>query len=244
MRGVPRVLETNYFAGTIDEAASAIVERALCGEGGHVSLLNVHVLMAAQRDLRLAAALGSAWRVFPDGAPVAWLQRRRGATRAERVAGPDLMLEVLRRDREARLRHFLFGSTPDVVRLLTQRLRAGFPDCNIVGTLAPLPGAERDLAVLEQIRATEPHLIWAAFGAPKQELWAHEHARALAPALVVGVGAAFDFNAGAKQRAPRWMQDAGLEWLHRLASEPRRLGWRYLSTNSRFVVQVLREIAR
>jgi N-acetylglucosaminyldiphosphoundecaprenol N-acetyl-beta-D-mannosaminyltransferase len=238
------VLGLDCFAGTIDAAASEIVERALDGGGGHVSLLNVHLLMTAQRDRRLAEALVSSWRMFADGAPIAWLQRHAGARPAERCAGPDLMLEVLRADRAGRLRHFLFGSTPDVVECLAERPLAAFPSCSIVGRLAPPSGAEHDEDALEAIRTAEPHVVWAALGAPKQELWAHRHALALAPALVIGIGAAFDFNAGTKQRAPRWMQTCGLEWLHRLAREPRRLGWRYLSTNSLFVARALRELVR
>jgi N-acetylglucosaminyldiphosphoundecaprenol N-acetyl-beta-D-mannosaminyltransferase len=234
-------LARDCFAGSLAEAADAVVERALSGEGGYATLLNVHVLTTAQRDERLGAAVSGSWRVFPDGAPVAWLQRRRGAA-AERVPGPDLMLEVFRH--AAPLRHFLFGSTPEVLARLSRRLRDSFPGCEIAGTLAPPAGGEHAPTALATIREAEPHLVWTALGAPKQELWAHAHARDLAPALVLCVGAAFDFHAGVKRRAPDWMRGHGLEWLHRLATEPRRLGWRYLSTNSLFVLRTLRHLGR
>jgi N-acetylglucosaminyldiphosphoundecaprenol N-acetyl-beta-D-mannosaminyltransferase len=235
-----RVLGIDCFAGEPHEAASLVVDRARSGRGGYVSLMNVHVAMSASRDCSVRAALRDAWRVFPDGAPISWLERRRGATRAERVAGPDLMLSVLRR---AGLRHFLFGSTPGVLTRLEQRLPALVPGLRVAGSLAPPPGAEHEPVVIEGIRKAKPDVVWVALGAPKQELWARRHTAALHPALVVGVGAAFDFHAGAKRRAPQWMQRSGLEWLHRLASEPRRLGWRYVSTNSRFLVCAVREIA-
>jgi N-acetylglucosaminyldiphosphoundecaprenol N-acetyl-beta-D-mannosaminyltransferase len=165
-------------------------------------------------------------------------------TYAERVPGPDLMLEVVRRDVDSRLRHFLFGSTDEVLDRLATGLRQRFPGVQIAETLSPGPATERDPEVLDEIRAAEPHVVWTALGAPKQELWAHDHAAVLAPSLLVCVGAAFDFHAGTKRRAPEWMREHGLEWLHRLGSEPRRLGWRYLSTNSLFVARTLRDLGR
>jgi N-acetylglucosaminyldiphosphoundecaprenol N-acetyl-beta-D-mannosaminyltransferase len=239
-----RVLGIDCFVGDIRQAAVAAIDRARSGEGGFVSLMNVHVAMTAQRDTAVFSALERAWRVFPDGAPIAWLERKRGAAYARRVAGPDLMLEVLRHGRESGLRHFLFGSTPDVLAAMANRLRQQMPDLKLVGTVAPPRGDEHDENLLDEVRSAAPDIVWLGLGAPKQELWAHRHADSLKPALVIGVGAAFDFHAGAKRRAPGWMQRAGLEWLHRLVSEPRRLGWRYLSTNTRFTFAALRDIAQ
>jgi N-acetylglucosaminyldiphosphoundecaprenol N-acetyl-beta-D-mannosaminyltransferase len=142
------------------------------------------------------------------------------------------------------LRHFLFGSTPAVLGSLERRIRQRFSGVAIAGVLAPPHGDERSAACVEAIAATEPHVVWVALGAPKQELWMADHAAALASSLLVGVGAAFDFHAGLKPRAPHWMQERGLEWLHRLATEPRRLGWRYLSTNTLFALAVLRHELR
>jgi N-acetylglucosaminyldiphosphoundecaprenol N-acetyl-beta-D-mannosaminyltransferase len=240
--GTCRVLGIDCFAGDLREATALLVDRARSGDGGFASLMNVHVAMTAQRDDGLRSALGDAWTVLPDGAPISWLERRRGAQRAERVAGPDLMLAVLRESLD--LRHFLFGSTSDVLARLEQRLPDAVPGLRLAGSLGPAQGEENDSAVIEAVRGAKPHVVWVALGAPKQELWARRHAAALAPALVVGVGAAFDFHAGSKPRAPQWMQRAGLEWLHRLASEPRRLAWRYASTNTRFVLFAARELVR
>ena len=225
----------NCFVGSLDSAASAIVERAFSGGGGYAVLANTHVLTTAQRSLPLLAALEAAWMVFPDGAPVAWLQRRTGADGAFRIAGPDLMPAVLARGRKVGLRHFLFGSTPIVLRLLETRLKQEVSGVEIVGSCAPEPGEEHSPEVLAKIRSARPHVVWVALGAPRQELWMHRHVRALEPAVALGVGAAFDFHAGTKTRAPRWLQNAGLEWLHRLGSEPLRLGPRYLRTNTEFI---------
>jgi N-acetylglucosaminyldiphosphoundecaprenol N-acetyl-beta-D-mannosaminyltransferase len=232
-----RVLDVECFVGDLDSAADAVVERALRGEGGYACLGNVHVLITAHKDRRLRRALVEAWAVFPDGAPVAWLQRRQGSKVATRIGGPDLMPRVLERGKTVGLRHFLFGSTPGTVCALESQLRIKHPGIELVGTWAPPPGEENDDASIDRVIAAQPHVVWVALGAPKQECWMHRHAGRLAPALALGVGAAFDFLSDAKRRAPTWMQRSGLEWAHRLSTEPRRLGPRYLRTNTEFILR-------
>jgi N-acetylglucosaminyldiphosphoundecaprenol N-acetyl-beta-D-mannosaminyltransferase len=237
------VLGVDCFVGDLDTAASAVVDRAVSGQGGYAVLCNTHVLTGAQRSVPLREALEAAWMVFPDGAPVAWLQRRTGADGARRIGGPDLMPAVLARGRMAGLRHFLFGSTPAVLASLEARLDQAVPEAEIVGARAPEPGAEHSREALTSIRLARPDIIWVALGAPRQELWMHRHALEFEPAIALGVGAAFDFWAGTKSRASKWVQDAGLEWLHRLVSEPLRLGPRYLKTNSAFLLLAGRELS-
>jgi N-acetylglucosaminyldiphosphoundecaprenol N-acetyl-beta-D-mannosaminyltransferase len=168
------------------------------------------------------------------------MQRRLGERRAQRVAGPDLMPRILELGEPLGLRHYLIGSTGDVL----ERIRGRFPDVVFAGWSAPeiTNGTATSSDVCREIRAAQPDVVWCAFGAPKQELWMREHAPLLAPAVLLGVGAAFDFVAGAKPRAPVRMQALGLEWLHRLASEPRRLTGRYVRTNSEFVVRAARDL--
>jgi N-acetylglucosaminyldiphosphoundecaprenol N-acetyl-beta-D-mannosaminyltransferase len=139
------------------------------------------------------------------------------------------------------LRHFLFGSTTDVLARLSERLAVTVPDVEIAGSYSPPPGSEDSAQALAAIRATEPDVVWVALGAPRQELWMLRNAGRVG-ALMLGVGAAFDFHAGTKQRAPVWMQELGLEWLHRFVSEPRRLGPRYLKTNTAFLFLALQEL--
>jgi N-acetylglucosaminyldiphosphoundecaprenol N-acetyl-beta-D-mannosaminyltransferase len=235
------------FAGDLDSAATAVVERALAGEGGYACLGNVHTLVSAVHDPELRTALDDAAIVFPDGSPVAWLQRRTGAHRARRVAGPDLMARVFELGQERALRHYLYGGTDEVVERLEHRLRSRFPDAIICGRLAP-PFAAFDApemaGTVEGIERSGAHVVWCGLGMPKQELWMRRYAAGLAPALTVGVGAAFDFLAGTKQRAPKAMQRLGLEWLHRLGSEPHRLAGRYLRTNSEFIALTGWELLR
>lgn len=229
------VLGVECVAGTTEIAASDALARVRSGQGGYGVFCNVHLLMTAGSNPEVARALADAWHVFPDGAPVAWLQRRQGIDAARRIGGPDFMLETLDIGREAGIRHMLFGTTESVIWQLQERLRARFPGVDIVDAYAPARGLENSPGCIERLRAARPDIIWCALGAPKQELWMHCASPQLGSCLLMGVGAAFDFHSATKRRAPRWMQDHGIEWLHRLLSEPRRLSRRYLVNNSKFV---------
>jgi N-acetylglucosaminyldiphosphoundecaprenol N-acetyl-beta-D-mannosaminyltransferase len=237
---VADVLGTPVFVGDVLSGAKWVVDRATAGVGGYVCLCNVHLFVVARHDDDVRRALENAALAFPDGWPVAWLQRRLGHRSAARVAGPDLMTQAIDDGRRFGIRHFLLGSTDEVLGRLEENLRRRFPGAEIGGRLS-LPFFERfepdgfDSAIADVHRAS-PHVVWLSLGCPKQELWMLRHAQELAPSLVVGVGAAFDFHAGTKTRAPAWLQRAGLEWLHRLLSEPRRLAARYGRTNTEFLL--------
>jgi N-acetylglucosaminyldiphosphoundecaprenol N-acetyl-beta-D-mannosaminyltransferase len=242
------VLGTPIFVGDVASAAGWVVDRALAGAGGYVCLCNVHLFVAARHDDDVRRALAGAVLAFPDGWPIAWLQRRLGHRSAARVAGPDLMACTFADGRSFGVRHFLLGSSEGVVCRLEENLRRRFPGAEIAGRLS-LPFVEpAELGVTEpaiaEVREASPHVVWLSLGCPKQELWMLRYAHELAPALVAGVGAAFDFHAGTKRRAPDWVQRAGLEWLHRLLSEPRRLASRYARTNSEFLLLAAKELLR
>jgi N-acetylglucosaminyldiphosphoundecaprenol N-acetyl-beta-D-mannosaminyltransferase len=234
------VAGTPVFVGELASGTKWMVDRAVAAAGGYVCLCNVHLFVAARHDEQVFRALTGAALAFPDGWPIAWLQRRIGHGGAKRVPGPDLMAEVINTGRRFGLRHFLLGSTDGVLRRLEANLGRGYPGVEIAGRRS-LPFFEADEfsrtePALAEIRRARPHIVWLSLGCPKQELWMLRYAHELAPALVAGVGAAFDFHAGTKPRAPAWVQSAGLEWLHRLVSEPRRLASRYARTNSEFLL--------
>ncbi|MET8326493.1 WecB/TagA/CpsF family glycosyltransferase [Streptomyces sp. NPDC005181] len=230
--GVPVV------ATTPDDASAALVRLALRGEGADVHLCNAYTLALADRDPRLHRTLRAATLNFPDGQGVVWANRlvHRNVP-PMRVYGPDLFLDVFRTGQEAGLRHYLLGSTPEVLEALGAELRARFPAARIVGSEAPpfreLTAGERQ-EQLDRIRSSRAHIVWLGLGTPKQD---HEAARLAAahPAVYVAVGAAFDFVSGNKAQAPLWMQRGGLEWLFRLCSEPRRLWRRVLWGHPRFI---------
>jgi N-acetylglucosaminyldiphosphoundecaprenol N-acetyl-beta-D-mannosaminyltransferase len=238
------VLGFKTFVGDLERAAVAVVDRGRSGEGGYAVLANVHVLVTAQRDHDLSAALRGAWHVFPDGAPVAWLQRRRGQLAAERIAGAELMLAVARAGEPFGLRHAFFGATRETLVSLERRLTAEVPGLLVCEAVAPPFAPLDELGPhVDAIRRAGADVVWVALGAPKQEVFMARHAAGLG-GLALGVGAAFDFLSGSKSRAPQWMQRTGFEWAHRLASEPRRLAGRYLRTNSEFLVRAAVDLCR
>jgi N-acetylglucosaminyldiphosphoundecaprenol N-acetyl-beta-D-mannosaminyltransferase len=230
-------LAGSCFVGDVDSAAERLVGHASAGEGGYVCLCNVHVLTEALRDLRVRRVVSSAAVRFPDGEPVAWLLRRAGHPSARRVGGPDLLPRVLDRGRATGLRHVLVGSTRLKLERLSRVITSAYPGVEVVGAYA-LPFVDRPEvpdSLLDRIRAGHAQLVWVSLGAPKQELWMARAAPALPGVTLVGVGAAFDFLAGDKRRAPALMQRLGFEWLHRLGTEPKRLTSRYVRSNSAFI---------
>ena len=238
--GTCTVLDVEYFVGDVPAATATVLRRVESGRGGYSCLCGVHGIITAQHSERMKGALDEAWLNFPDGAPVAWLMRRHGAETARRVAGPDLMPSVIDAGQELGLRHFLFGSSPEVLERLERRLLDRFPRAIIAGSLSPpfrpLTDAE-NAEVAGKIVAAKADLVWVGLGLPKQDDWLRRSSDLFAPAVGLGVGAAFDFLAGSKPRAPEWMQAAGLEWMHRLLKEPRRLAGRYAKTNTEFVAR-------
>jgi len=215
-------------------------------EPNYVCVTGVHGVMESQSDEDLREIHNSAGLVTPDGMPLVWLSRWRGARQVQRVYGPDLMLELCQRSVGRGYRHFFYGGAEGVADLLASRLEKRFPGLVVAGTFCPpfrpLTDAE-DEEIIRRIRAAEPDLVWVGLSTPKQERWMRSHVDRLGEAVLLGVGAAFDFHAGLKPQAPSWMQRIGLEWLFRMLSEPRRLGPRYLVNNPKFVWSILRESA-
>lgn len=230
-------------------AVDYVIEQGLSsvdrGTGLDVHLCNAYTLALADGDDDYRAMLSRASANFPDGTPVVWANRllhRDAAVAHERVRGPGLFLDVFDAGQERGLKHYLLGSTPDVLAALEQNLRERYPRADIVGVESPPFRALTEQEQAEQagrLRASGAHVVWVGLGTPKQD-WECARLRELVPAVFVAVGAAFDFAAGTKSVAPQWMQDNGLEWVHRLASEPRRLWKRYLFGNTRFVYAAAR----
>ncbi len=223
---------------TYETAVAQICLWAATCESRYVCASNVHMLMEAWDDRSLRDVLRRADLVTADGMPIVWSQRLLGCRQAARVYGPELTLRLCERAASAQVPIGLFGSTEATLELFSERLRTRFPNLKITFALSPpfrKLTAEEDEEVTERIRASGARLLLVGLGCPKQEMWMASHRHRI-PAVMLGVGAAFDFIAGTKPQAPQYMQRAGLEWLFRLATEPRRLWRRYLHNNPRFVV--------
>jgi N-acetylglucosaminyldiphosphoundecaprenol N-acetyl-beta-D-mannosaminyltransferase len=207
----------------------------------YVCVTGVHGVMESQRDEELRRIHERAGMVTPDGMPLVWLAHLDGRRHVERVYGPDLMLACCEQSIRSGTRHFFFGGAPGIAARLAARLSARFPGLVVAGTCCPpfrQPTAEEDAQIVATIDAARPDIVWVGLSTPKQERWMADHVGRVDAPVLVGVGAAFDFHAGVKRQAPRWMQRSGTEWVFRLATEPRRLWRRYLVNNPSFVWRV------
>jgi N-acetylglucosaminyldiphosphoundecaprenol N-acetyl-beta-D-mannosaminyltransferase len=227
-----RVDATSY-----EKAAQCIVQWAHAAVSRYVCVANVHMAMEAYDDPEFRQVINNAALVTSDGMPLVWGLRLLGVPEATRVYGPELTPCVCMHAEREGLAVAFVGSTDDVLARLQSVLRARFPRLVIAYTWSPPfrqldPGEEAEM--LESLRRSQARIIFVGLGCPKQERWmARYHAQV--NATMIGVGAAFDFIAGAKANAPRAVQRLGLEWLFRLMTEPRRLWRRYAYHNPRFL---------
>ncbi len=223
------------------QAVAAVRELALSGDGHAVHLCNAYVLALASKDAEYAALLSRSALNLPDGTPVTWAGRKHGYDLDTPVRGPGLMLDVMRDGVGWGAKHYVYGSTPQVIEALSLRLPELVPGVNIVGLESPpfrdLTDAEA-VELQSRVRDSGAHYVWVGLGTPRQDAFVDRFARTW-PGVTLAVGAAFDFAAGTKKEAPKWMHGTGLEWTHRLASEPGRLWKRYLFGNTRFATQAL-----
>jgi N-acetylglucosaminyldiphosphoundecaprenol N-acetyl-beta-D-mannosaminyltransferase len=238
-------------ACTPTQAAIEVIRLATTDldHGIDIHLCNAYTLALADKSAPFKALLQRASINFPDGKSVVWanklLHRRRTITN-DRVYGPDLFLDVFEKGQELGLRHYLLGSTPHVLAGLETELHRRFPKATIVGSVSPPFRALTEQETAEQtarLVESKAQVVWVGLGTPKQDWEAARLAEDIA-AIFLAVGAAFDFIAGEKKQAPMWMQRSGLEWLFRLAVEPRRLWKRYLFGNARFLRATIKEMLR
>lgn len=226
---------------TAREAAECIVDNAMLGRRGYVCAANVHMCMEAADDREFLEVVRNAALVVPDGKPLYWWMKAFGEKYAQQVRGPDLFRVLCGEASKRDVAIGLYGGSPDVVRKLEVFLKLKFPSLHIAVAISPpyrdLTPAE-EAQFISQINSSGASILFVGLGCPKQEKWMAKNTKTISP-IMIGVGAAFDFYAGTKKSAPDWMKGAGLEWLHRLISEPKRLWKRYLWNNPRYVCRFL-----
>lgn len=226
-------------------AAVAEMESAIeAGRRVYTSTCPAYTLLQGYERAEVRAALNGADWVTPDGMPVVWALRLFGMRGVGRVYGPDLMLRLSERCAQRGYAQYYLGGEPDVADQLALEMQRRFPGLRVAGTYCP-PFREftsdEEQGMISHINASGAEVVWVGLGSPKQDLWMAKYRALLRPSLLVGVGAAFDFFTGRQPQAPRWMQRNGLEWLFRLAHEPRRLWKRYLLGNPRFIWSIIKQ---
>jgi len=213
-------------------------------ESRYVCIANVHMMMEAFGSLEFRMIIDNADLVTPDGMPLVWMLRLKGERNQPRVYGPTLMLHVLESAAHDKIPVGFYGGAPEVLVSLIQRMQARYDTLNVAFSFSPpfhAMSPEEDADMIEKINQSGARILFVGLGCPKQEIWMAGH-RGKVNAVMLGVGAAFDFHSGIKPQAPMWMQKAGLEWLFRLFAEPRRLWKRYLYHNPRFVVLAIADL--
>jgi N-acetylglucosaminyldiphosphoundecaprenol N-acetyl-beta-D-mannosaminyltransferase len=242
----------NYILGTRVDPTSyhATTKTVMCwahgAESRYICVANVHMIMEAYDAPDFRDLINGADLVTPDGMPLVWTLRRLGYHDQTRVYGPALTLEIIAAAAAENIPIGFYGSTQQVLEGMIQAFKSQYPSLQIAYAYSPpfraLTEAE-ELDVVNNINTSGVRVLFVGLGCPKQERWMAAHHNKI-QAVMLGVGAAFDFHAGQKRQAPCWMQRVGLEWLFRLSQEPGRLWRRYLIHNPRFVVLALIQLIK
>ena len=231
----------------LQTALDAIVNAVRERRKGYICVTGVHGVMEAQEDKFFRKILNDAFLCTPDGMPMVWAGKLNGYTKMRRVYGPDLMLDVCAWSETNDCRHFFYGGADGVAELLAEKLKARFPKLQVAGTYTPpfRPlNFEEEKQLQAMVHAAKPDIFWVGLSTPKQEKFMAEYLSKLDVALMIGVGAAFDFHSGRIKQAPRWMQRSGLEWFYRLCCEPRRLAKRYFKNNPLFLLKIIGQFCK
>lgn len=239
-----RILGVNIAVTNMQDTIHLIIIHIEELKGKFICLSNVHTTVMAEKDEEYRKIQNAAFLALPDGSPLALVQRLRGFKEAEQVAGPDLMPGVWKATENTDISHYFYGSTQQTIDALESNLREKYQGLKIAGMEAPpfRPlTKEEDEAAIRRINDSGAAIVWVGLGAPKQEKWMYDHQDRI-NALMLGVGAGFDFHAGTVKRAPGWMRRHYMEWLYRLIQDPKRLWKRYVGTNGKFLLLSVKDV--
>jgi N-acetylglucosaminyldiphosphoundecaprenol N-acetyl-beta-D-mannosaminyltransferase len=241
------VLGIHVSVTDMDDTVETFARWIAAGERHLVCVSDMNALLHARADEQLTQVYNTSGLTLPDGMPLVWAGKRAGFDRIARVCGPDLLERVMAVAAARGWSQYFYGGADGVVEQLRDNFVRRHPELRVAGVHSPpyraLTAAE-DAAIVNRINEAAPDIVWVGLGAPKQERWMAEHRDRLDAAILIGVGAAFDFHTDRMDRAPLWMQRSGLEWSYRLAKEPRRLWRRYVLGIPRFCFGILRRPPR
>lgn len=231
------ILGVNIAVTNIDETVETVKENIDNWRGKYICVSNVHTTVMSYEDEDYCRIQNNAVLALPDGGPLSSYSRKTGSKKAERVTGPDFMRQMLIESKDTGYRHFFYGSKQETLDKLKEAIEQRYPGAVIAGMISPPYrelSEEEEAKYIEEINATKPDFVWVGLGAPKQEKWmARQEGKV--NAIMIGVGAAFDYESGNIKRAPKWMQKCSLEWLYRLLQDPKRLFKRYIGTNIKYM---------
>ncbi|ADO55209.1 MULTISPECIES: WecB/TagA/CpsF family glycosyltransferase [Paenibacillus] len=239
---VGRIASTDVAALTFQETVHTLEQWAVGRKDSYVCICNTHSIVTAGNQPEFHEALTQADLCTPDGMPLVWALKLYGFERQDRVDGPSLMLKLCERAPQTEVSVYFYGSTPDTLDSLKDRIGQDYPGIRIAGSFSPpfrelQPDEEK--RIIEEINASGAHIIFVSLGCPKQEVWMHRNKDRIR-GVMIGVGAAFDYITGKVRRPPLMIQRLGLEWLYRLICEPKRLWKRYAYNNPMYIYRFLK----
>jgi len=241
-----RIISIDVSIGKYTEFLDIILCLAKEKKSNYICVANVHMTIEAYDDTKFQNIVNNAVITTPDGMPLVKALKFFYNIKQDRVAGMDLFPDLLKKDEEHNLKIFLYASTEEILRKIKEKAQKLYPNLNIVGSYSPpfreLTEKEKE-KIIKLINSTQPNIVFVSLGCPKQEKWMAEMYGKLT-ALMIGVGGAFPTFIGLQKRAPKWMQNLSLEWLYRLAQEPRRLFKRYAYTNIKFIYLFVLELLK
>ena len=218
-----KILDVPVHTLTMGEAVSVLEESITSGEQAFVVTANAEIIMMCQEDAGYKKIVSQdAQLVLPDGAGAVWAGRHLGYKIPERVAGFDLYCQLLDKAAQKGYKAFFFGGSPGIAEVAKAKSEELYPGVQVVGCRNGYFKEEESQAIIDEINASGADMLFAALGAPKQEKWLVRYREQLKPKILMGIGGSFDVFAGKMERAPKWMQDASLEWLFRLYKQPSR----------------------
>jgi N-acetylglucosaminyldiphosphoundecaprenol N-acetyl-beta-D-mannosaminyltransferase len=224
-------------AVTFDQTLACIEDFIADGGPHQITTVNPEFVMAAQSDAEFRDIINNSALALPDGVGAWWASRRLGRPLPDRIPGVDLVERLAALSGIRGYRLYFLGAMPGVADQAVEALRARYPEVVMAGAYAGSPQLQDEASIVARIRATKPHILFVAYGAPAQDRWIARNLDRLEVPVCIGVGGSFDFLAGVHPRAPRWLRRLGLEWLHRLFTQPRR--WRRMLVLPIFAWRVL-----
>jgi N-acetylglucosaminyldiphosphoundecaprenol N-acetyl-beta-D-mannosaminyltransferase len=235
------ILGVKVHATSMDRALARLQTAVAQNEKGYVCVTGVQGVMEAQMDSNLKRIINGALLTIPDGRPTVWVGWLRGLFQMRQVTGPTMMLRICALSPENGYKHFFYGGNDGVADQLKESLTQRYPGLNVVGTYTPpfRPlTTEEEADLTRQVAELKPDFFWVGLSTPKQERFMDQYCSKLDAKIMLGVGAAFDMHTGRIKDAPYWMKFTGLQWIHRIWQDPKRLWKRYLVNNPKFVYQI------
>ena len=239
-----KINNINISITNLDDALVCIKRQIILKQPGYVCVTNVRATYIANKDPNYCRIQNNSFLTIPDGKPLEWYARIIGLKQVSKTSGPDLFHRLCQISEENNFTHFFYGSTPEVIDKMQINLKSKYPKLNILGAVSPPFKPIEELAndrIIEQINSLKPNFVWIGLGAPKQERFIDLISNRIQSSILIGIGLVFDYEAGTVKRAPRWMQNYGLEWLFRFMQQP-RYSMRSLKAFRYFILLIIKTV--